>query len=107
MKAIKVLVTVFALCVMASTPALQAQGQSQGKGKAHQNQIDKISATVGGLSYMQQYAIGAILDNAQSQVDALAPSDRRTKGGDIRKAAMAQVRQNLTPAQQKKFDAGH
>ena len=96
-----------AFCVMAFVPALQAQGLSQGKGKAHQKQLDKIGTTVGGLSLYQQYVIGGILDNAQAKVDALAPSARRSSGGDIRKAAMVQVRNNLTPAQQKKFDAGH
>jgi hypothetical protein len=92
---------------MAFVPGLQAQGQSQGKGNAHQKQLDKIGTTVGGLSSYQQWVIGGILDNAQAQVNALAPSVRRSTGGAICKAAMVQVRKNLTPAQQKKFDAGH
>ena len=104
MKAIRVLVIALALCAMAFVPGLQAQ--NQGKGNAHQKQIDKIGTTVGGLSLYQQWVIGGILDNAQAQVNALAPSARRSTGGEIRKAAMAQVRNNLTPTQQKKFDAG-
>ena len=101
MKSIKVLVVALALCGVAFGPALQAASN------AHQKQIDKINNTVGGLSLDQQSAIGGILDNAQAQVNALAPSARRSTGGDIRKAAMVQVRNTLTPAQQQKFDAGH
>ena len=101
MKTIKVLVAALALCVMVSAPELRAQG----KGNDHQKQIGKIGTVVGGLSYYQQWVIGGILDNAQAQVDALAPSDRRTKAGDIRKASMAEVRKNLSFAQQQKFDA--
>jgi hypothetical protein len=108
MKSMKVLIAALALCVLAAVPELRAQGNSVGKGKAHQKQIDKINTAVGGdLTAAQATQIDSILATAQAQVLALTPSDRRAKGGDIRKASIVEVRKQLNPGQQKKFDAMH
>jgi hypothetical protein len=85
MKAIKILVAALALCVLVSAPALRAQGNSIGQGKAHQKQIDKLNTVVGGtLTAAQATDIDSILTTAQTQVAALAPSDRRAQGVVIR-----------------------
>ena len=104
MKSIDVLVAALALGVLAFVPALQAQGNSAGKGKAHEQQIAKIANAVGGLTGRQKMNIDAILARTQEQVQALPQDERRAKGGEIRKASMTEVRNQLTPAQQKRFD---
>jgi len=105
MKSIKLLVAALALGAMTFVPALSAQVKSEDKGKAHEKQIEKIGQAVGGLTAYQKFKINVILTTAQDQVQALSQGERRTKGEEIRKASMTEVRKNLTPAQQQKFDA--
>lgn len=101
MKSIKILVAALALCVMASVPELQAKNAKNNK------KLAKIGAVVGGLTTTQTTQIDSILTTSQAQVDALTPSDRRTKAAGIRVAAMTEVRKKLTPAQQILYDAMH
>lgn len=99
MKSIRILVAAVALCVMASGPELQARNPKNDK------KIAKIDTVVGGLTYYQTTQIDSILTTAQSQLDALLPSERRAKGVIVRQASMAAVRAQLNFSQRKKFDA--
>src|SRR5450759_1760843 len=98
MKSIKILVAALALCVLVFVPELQAKNDQK---------ISKINRVVGyTLTLGQTVALNNILTNAEKKLQALPPSDRRAQGGEIRKASMADIRKQLTPDQQIKFDAG-
>jgi hypothetical protein len=99
MKAIKILVAALVLCVMVFVPELQAKNDKT---------IAKINKAVGfTLAPGQAAQIDSILTAAQTQLQALPPSDRRAQGAVIRQASMKEVRKQLTPAQQIAFDAMH
>jgi len=120
---IKILLSVLALGVMTSAPLLRAQddakappagGQPGAGGGAGQRggrggggamlTIESIETAVGKLTDEQKTKITPILAKLQKDIAALAQADRRTKGPELRTAAMKDVRAVLTEDQAKKFD---
>jgi protein CpxP len=116
---VKLLISVLALGVMASVPMLRAQadpaapppppangkaGKGGGRGGAMLT-VEAIETAVGKLTDDQKTKITSILEKLRTDVAALAQADRRTKGPELRTAAMKDIRALLTPEQQTKFDA--
>lgn len=115
---VKILVSVLALGVMASSSSLFAQppaGQAPGGGGAGKGggrggrggmvTVEAVETAVGKLTDDQKTKITGILDKLRTDVQALSQEDRRTKGMELRTAAMKEVRALLTAEQQTKFDA--
>jgi protein CpxP len=121
---VKLLVSVLALGLMTSLPALRAQdnpppagGQRQGGGgqggqrgggrgqMTPAQQIERLETAVGKLTDDQKTKITAVYEKLTKDMQALAQEDRRTKGQELRTAAQKDVRALLTPEQQTKFDA--
>jgi Spy/CpxP family protein refolding chaperone len=118
-KSLKLLVTVLALGVMTSVPALRAQdgqispaeggGKKGGKGGGRQmpspaQQVERIEQAVGTLSAEQKTKITEIITKSRSDMEALPREERRGKGMEIMKAQRDAIRAVLTADQQKKFD---
>ncbi len=118
---IKLLLSVLALGVMTSAPLLRAQDDAKappaggqrgpgggagrgGRGGGGGLTIEAIETTVGKLTDEQKTKITPILAKLQKDIAALAQEDRRTKGMELRTAAMKEVRAVLTEEQAKKFD---
>ena len=114
---VKILISVLALGVMASAPALRAQdpatppaegqgGAKKGKGgKGGGMSVASIEQAVGSLTDDQKAKIGDIIAKGQSDMQALSQEERATKGREIQQAMRADIRAVLTADQQTKFDA--
>jgi periplasmic protein CpxP/Spy len=120
MKSVKLFISVLALGVLTSLPVLQAQdtpppaaGGGGGGGGARGGRggrggmmtVDTIEKAVGTLTADQKTKITAILAKLQTDMQGVAQEDRRTKGMELRTAAMKEIRALLTADQQTKFDA--
>ncbi len=81
-------------------------GGGGGRGQqTPEQQITRLETAVGTLTADQKTKITAIYTKAAADMQALAPEDRRGKGGEMRMATAKEVRALLTPEQQTKFDA--
>ena len=122
---VKLLVSVLAIGLMTSLPALRAQdnpppagGQRQGGGQrgggrgqmTPAQQIERLETAVGKLTDDQKTKITAIYEKAQKDMQALRdaggdPQANRPKMQEIQQNSRKDVRALLTPEQQTKFDA--
>jgi Spy/CpxP family protein refolding chaperone len=116
-KSLKLLLTVLALGVMTSIPALRAQdaqtppaeggGKKGGKGRGMptpEQQVSRIEEAAGTLSADQKAKITNIITKSRSEMQAIPQEERRAKMQDVMKAQHDQIRAVLTADQQKKFD---
>lgn len=117
-KSLKLLLTVLALGVMTSIPALRAQdaqtppaeggGKKGGKGGRQMptpaQQIERMEQAVGTLSADQKAKITDIITKSRAEMQAIPQEERRAKMQDVMKAQHDQIRAVLTADQQKKFD---
>ena len=116
MKLFKLLLSVLALGVMASSSLLaqppggapgggKGGGQRGGGGRGGQVTVEAIETAVGKLTDEQKTKVTGILEKLRNDMQAVAQEDRRTKGPELRTAAMKEIRALLTADQQAKFDA--
>ncbi len=116
-KSLKLLLTVLALGVMTSIPALRAQdaqtppaeggGKKGGKGRgmmSPEQRMEGIEKAVGTLSADQKAKILDIMAKGRDQMQSVPQEERRAKMQELMKAQHDQIRAVLTADQQKKFD---
>jgi len=108
MKSLKYIIVSAILAIGLAAPMASAKGGRASKQAPSEPSYGATSAAwlVGiNLTADQQKKVDAINDDAQKQIDALAPEDRQTKGADITNTAKAKLRAVLTAEQQTTFDA--
>lgn len=118
-KSLKLLLTVLALGMMTSVPALRAQdsptppaeggGKKGGKGGGRgmmspAQRVEGIEKAVGTLSADQKTKITAIMEKSAKEMQAIPQEERREKGREMMMATNKEIREVLTADQQKKFD---
>lgn len=112
MKFTKIALSLLALGLVASVPVIRAQdeaapavkqkGERKGQRGGNPDQmVARIDEAVGGLTADQKTKIKDVITSNMEKAKAAAPEDRRT----IMQGQREQIRNVLTPEQQKKFDA--
>ena len=110
---VKILLSIFALGLLASAPVLRAQDEpappAQGKGDKGKGggmlTVARIEQAVGTLTDDQKTKSGNIIAKAQTDMQALTQEERASKGREIQQTMRTDIRALLTADQQTKFDA--
>jgi hypothetical protein len=100
MKSLKILVTVIALGVA----VVSAQAQEKKGQQTPEQRIEQLQEAVGTLTDDQKTKIKEIMAKTAEDVRALPKEERKEKGGEVRRAERAKIREVLTEEQKKKFD---